>query len=57
VTPGANGSFTEFENGATLQTYQGRTTDEPSTGGEANAGALQALATLNADAATTSEDS
>ena len=51
VTPGANGSFVETENGQTLYNFEGRTPDALSSGNVANAGALQAVATLNADAA------
>jgi hypothetical protein len=54
VTPGANGSFIETENGQTLYNFQGRTPDEPSTGSIADTGALQAVATLNAVAAESS---
>jgi hypothetical protein len=54
VTPGANGSFVETENGQTLYNFQGRTPDEPSTGSIADAGALEAVTTLNAVAAESS---
>jgi hypothetical protein len=57
VTPGANGSFVETENGQTLYNFQGRTPDALSTGSVADAGALQAVATLNADAAESSVNS
>jgi hypothetical protein len=57
VTPGANGSFVETENGQTLYNFQGRTPDALSTGSVADAGALQAVVTLNADAAKSSVNS
>jgi hypothetical protein len=57
VTPGTNGSFIESENGQTLYSFQGRTPNELSTGSIADAGALQAVATLNAVAAKSTADS
>jgi hypothetical protein len=54
VTPGTDGSFIETENGQTLYSFQGRTPDEPSTGSIADAGALEAVTTLNAVAAESS---